>query len=59
MKGKFVSNLIFFPIVSTWFQNARRRYAGKLEAYRLYSIKHPDIVYDSESLDAFLRSKQM
>ncbi|KAG1171273.1 hypothetical protein G6F70_001068 [Rhizopus microsporus] len=45
--------------ISTWFQNARRRYAGKLEAYRLYSIKHPDIVYDSESLDAFLRSKQM
>ncbi|KAG1221919.1 hypothetical protein G6F67_009718 [Rhizopus microsporus] len=44
--------------ISTWFQNARRRYARKLEDYRLYSKKYPDSVYDSETLEAFLRSKQ-
>ncbi|CAO3687391.1 unnamed protein product [Rhizopus stolonifer] len=44
--------------ISTWFQNAKRRYSRKLEAYNSYSIKYPNLVYDSESLEAFLKSKK-
>ncbi|KAI9276604.1 hypothetical protein BY458DRAFT_585526 [Sporodiniella umbellata] len=44
--------------VSTWFQNAKRRYSHKLEIYTFYSQKYPDLVYDSESLKAFLKSEK-
>ncbi|KAI9275248.1 hypothetical protein EDC94DRAFT_592517 [Helicostylum pulchrum] len=40
--------------ISTWFQNAKRRYQDKLNLYQSLSSKHPKTVYDTRSLKAYL-----
>ncbi|KAI8993463.1 hypothetical protein BDB01DRAFT_847341 [Pilobolus umbonatus] len=42
--------------ISTWFQNARRRYSKKLEQFSLYSSLYPNQVYDYPSLIKYLKS---
>ncbi|KAI9364339.1 hypothetical protein BD770DRAFT_469493 [Pilaira anomala] len=44
--------------ISTWFQNAKRRYKEKLELYQSLSSKYPKIVYDTRSLRKYLVSNK-
>ncbi|OZJ03184.1 hypothetical protein BZG36_03328 [Bifiguratus adelaidae] len=41
--------------VATWYQNARRRYQDKLEHFTTLRKRIPDIVYDHESYEAYIK----
>ncbi|CAO3619718.1 unnamed protein product [Mucor hiemalis] len=44
--------------ITTWFQNARRRYQNKLEIYQVLNTKYPALVYDYQSLKAYMKANR-
>lgn len=44
--------------ITTWFQNARRRYQKKLENFQALNSKYPTLVYDYQSLKTYMKSNK-